>query len=79
MWTCGTDQSWQLQAEPPKRTHTHTEENLAPLEELALSKKAAGHTPDIERGGCLPVLCNGYHMLRSWSEVSEEILYTRAE
>ena len=59
--------------------HTHTEENLAPLEELALSKKAAGHTPDIERGGCLPVLCNGYHMLRSWSEVSEEILYTRAE
>ena len=29
---------------------------------------SAGHTPDIEGDRSVPVLCHGYHTLRSWSK-----------
>jgi len=54
---------------------THTEENAAALE--ILSKEC--RLLDIETDGSLPVLCSGYLMPRTWSEVSEEMPCIRAE
>ena len=61
------------------KVHIHWRKCGCDGRDVTKPRRPSTHQISIETGLSLPVLCNGHHTLRSWSEVSEEMPCTRAE